>query len=76
MKKRVLNEKRKYLTLLMNQSLKVKMVVFVYTFVILLFLVLSCFLLIIMQNVSRQQLIQEHSTLLNVANLMINSRQQ
>lgn len=76
MKERIPTEKRKHLTLLMNQSLKIKMAVFVYAFVILLFLVLSCFLLIVMQNVSRQQLIQEHSTLLNVANLMINSRQQ
>lgn len=74
---KALTEKWKHmLTTLMDQSLKIKMVVFVYAFVILLFLVLSCILLAIMQNVSRQQMIEEHATLLKVANLMINSRQQ
>lgn len=61
---------------LMNQSLKIKIVVFVYFFVLLLFLVLSSFLIIMMEHVSHEQLIEEHSTLLNVANLTINSRQQ
>jgi len=61
---------------LMDQSLKIKIVVFVYSFVIVLFLILSFFLLVMMEQVSHQQLIKEHSTLLNVANLTINSRQQ
>ncbi|MGM9589880.1 MAG: sensor histidine kinase [Faecousia sp.] len=60
----------------MNQSLKIKIVIFVYSIVIVLFLVLSFFLLSMMERVSHQQLIEEHSTLLNVANLTINSRQQ
>lgn len=64
------------LNVLMNQSLKLKIVIFVYSFVILLFLVLSFFLLNLMEYVSRQQLIEEHSTLLKVANLTISSRQQ
>ena len=61
---------------LINQSLKIKIVAFVYSFVILLFLILSFFLIIMMEHVSRERLIEEHATLLNVANLTINSRQQ
>lgn len=78
MKKRLLSAKslRTILNKLMNQSLKIKIVVFVYSFVIILFLILSFFLLILMDQASYQKLMQEHSTLLNVVNLTIQSRQQ
>ena len=61
---------------IMNQSLKIKIVTFVYSLVIILFFVLSFFLLMMMNNASLKQLMEEHATLLNVANLTISSRQQ
>lgn len=61
---------------IMSQSLKVKIIFFVYSLVIILFFVLSFFLLTMMNNASFQQLMEEHATLLNVANLTISSRQQ
>lgn len=61
---------------LMNQSLTVKISVFIYLIVIILFLFLSLFLFGIVGRASEQRLSEEHSKLLRVAILMINSRQQ
>jgi len=71
--------KRKSLSVmerLMNQSLTVKISVFIYLIVIILFLFLSLFLFGIVGRASEQRLSEEHSKLLRVAILMINSRQQ
>ena len=61
---------------LMNQSLTVKISVFIYLIVIILFLFLSLFLFGIVGRASERRLSEEHSKLLRVAILMINSRQQ
>lgn len=77
MKKKFLKQKCKaILDRLMDQSLTVKISVFVYSTVIVLFLILSFFLFTLFGRASNQQLIEEHAKLLKVAILTINSRQQ
>lgn len=81
MKKNLIRQKIKQKVLsavekLMNRSLTVKISVFIYSIVIILFLFLSFFLFGIVGRASDQRLIEEHSKLLKVAILMINSRQQ
>lgn len=77
MKKDLLKRKsQSVIERLMNQSLTVKISVFIYLIVIILFLFLSLFLFGIVGRASEQRLSEEHSKLLRVAILMINSRQQ
>ena len=74
MKKKFLKQKCKaILDRLMDQSLTVKISVFVYSTVIVLFLILSFFLFTLFGRASNQQLIEEHAKLLKVAILTISS---